>query len=114
MKNGERDRNDRAVAPSSDELDGWMRDSVAKIVKNLRDVPLLVHIYSKKNSGAGTTLLKMGRAVSEGDWPLIKGAWEQGEATAPEGIILVEELKDNKASKKDEGEERETSTKAWG
>lgn len=112
MSNGH--RNDRAISSSSDKLDGWMRDSVAEIVKNLRDVPLFVHIYSKKNSDAGTTLLKTERALSEEDWPLIKGKWEKGEATAPEGIILVEELKDKKGLKEQEGEGRQTSTKAWG
>lgn len=94
----------------SDNLDGWVRDSVVEIVKNLKKAPLLVHVYSQ-NSG-GLMELKTEEGVAE-NWPTVKKEWSEGERKSPDGIILVEELEDNKDLDL-EIEEEERETKAWG
>ncbi|KAK9283822.1 hypothetical protein L1049_012076 [Liquidambar formosana] len=96
-----------------EKIDEWMRDSVVEIVKNLREAPLLVQVYSKND---GATRLKTEKAVVD-DWPVVAGKWKDGEIPLPEGVILVEELKEKKDS--DEGDggdggEKEAITKAWG
>lgn len=97
----------------SDNLDGWVRDSVVEIVKNLKKAPLLVHVYSQ-NSG-GLMELKTEEGVAE-NWPTMKKEWREGERKSPDGIILVEELEDNKDLDLEiqEEEEEERETKAWG
>lgn len=73
-----------------EKLERWMKQSVVEIVKNLNGSPLFVHVYG---SGLGTTL-KAERAAAE-DWAQLKGKWVKGEEPCPEGIILVEELKED-------------------
>ncbi|GMH05026.1 hypothetical protein Nepgr_006866 [Nepenthes gracilis] len=92
-----------------EKFDRWMRDSVVEIVKNLPEAPLFVHVYG---GGAGTTM-KTEKAVAD-DWARIEGRWKRGEEPSPEGIILVEELKEEKGNS-DEGEGQiGESTKAFG
>lgn len=96
-----------------EKLDRWMKQSVVEIVKNLQEGPLFVHVYG---DGPWTTL-KPERAVTQ-DWAQLKSKWEKGDEPCPEGIILVEELKEEEEDKmgileEDEGQNGE-STKAWG
>ena len=91
-------------------LERWMKESVVEIVKNLNEAPLFVHVYG---SGLGTTL-KAERAAAE-DWAQLKGKWVKGEEPCPEGIILVEELKDGEVGVWEaDGGQNGDSTKAWG
>lgn len=95
-----------------EKFDRWMKESVEEIVKNLREAPLFVHVYG---GGPDETMLKTERAVAE-DWAHMKGKWVKGEEPLPEGIILVEEIKEEDKEgifEKDEGQNGE-STKAWG
>ncbi|XP_054788175.1 uncharacterized protein LOC129294086 [Prosopis cineraria] len=103
----DKDRRNDAV-DVHERLDGWMKDSVVEIVKNLREAPLLVQVYPKKNANGGeATALRTEKAEVD-DWPGVVQKWETGEAPLPEGVILVEELGD-------EGKEgKERTTKAWG
>lgn len=93
-----------------EKLERWMKQSVVEIVKNLNGSPLFVHVYG---SGLGTTL-KAERAAAE-DWAQLKGKWVKGEEPCPEGIILVEELKEDEMGiwEEEEGQNGK-STKAWG
>ena len=94
-------------------LDKWMHDSVVDIVKNLKEAPLLVQLYSNstgKGGGKATSMSTEKKAAAE-DWPAVKGKWEAGETPLPEGIIFVEELEGYQAEqeKREEG-----TTRAWG
>lgn len=97
------------VRTEPEKFDRWMKESVGEIVKNLREAPLFVHVY-----GGPDTRLKAERAVAE-DWNHLKGKWVKGEEPSPEGIILVEELKEGDVGvfEEDEGQNRDC-TKAWG
>ncbi|CAL5404749.1 unnamed protein product [Camellia sinensis] len=91
----------------SSNLDEWMRDSAAEIVKNLREAPLFVQIYAANNGGA--TRLETEKAVAE-DWPVVARRWKDGDTPSPDGLILVEEL----GGGDEEEEEEERVTRAWG
>ncbi|KAK2637222.1 hypothetical protein Ddye_032014 [Dipteronia dyeriana] len=108
-------------------IDEWMRHSVVEIVKNLREAPLLVHVYSDRDGGGNgngiSTRLRTEKASPE-DWLTIKTDWENGTTPKPEGVIFVEQLRDEGAiAVEEEEEESETSTdfggqseitRAWG
>ncbi|KAF8387999.1 hypothetical protein HHK36_026665 [Tetracentron sinense] len=108
---------------SSEKLDDWIRDSVVEIVRNIEEAPFLVHIYSKdrsESSATTTTRLEREKAGAE-SWPLIGKRWTEGKST-PDGIILVEELKDEEnrvGADQDKcncnnNSHQLHSTKAWG
>ncbi|XVF81962.1 hypothetical protein PTKIN_Ptkin16aG0004600 [Pterospermum kingtungense] len=92
-----------------DKIDEWMRDSVAEIVKKLPESPLLVHVYSDNNNR--TTKTRMEKPAKEDNWVLAKQKWETGETPMPDGVIFVEQIKE-------EDEEEETKSekvsRAWG
>lgn len=90
----------------SGKIGEWMNESVVDIVKNLKQAPLLVEIYSE--DGKGGVRIKTERAVEE-DWPIKKSEWEK---RSPDGLIFVGELggEDEKLVE----EEGEGITKAWG
>lgn len=88
-----------------DDLDGWVRGSVVEIVKNLKKAPLLAHVYCN-NGGLMEVITEKGFAE---DWPNLKKEWREGERKSPDGIILVEELKEN-----EDLDEEEKETKVWG
>jgi len=98
------------ISGGAKKFDRWMRESVTEIVKNLEEAPLLVHVYGDDLG----TRLKTEKAVAE-DWTQMKGKWVKGEEPSPEGIILVEELKEDDVGilEEDEGQFRDC-TKAWG
>lgn len=89
-------------------LDRWMRESVVEIVKNLREVPLLVQVFPKRNGETAT--LATEKVVVE-DWEAVKEKWDAGETPMPEGVIFVEELSGDEAEK---GKDNERTTKVWG
>lgn len=90
----------------SGKIDEWMNESVVDIVKNLKQAPLLVQIYS--DDGKGQVKIKTERAVEE-DWPMKKSEWEK---RSPDGLIFVGEL--GSEDEKLVEEEGEGITKAWG
>ncbi|KAJ0101722.1 hypothetical protein Patl1_06718 [Pistacia atlantica] len=92
-------------------IDEWMKNSVSDIVTNLREAPLLVHVYSDNGH---STRLKTEKAVSE-DWPSVKSKWEDGTTPFPEGVIFVKQLKDDKAEKESDSLMGESDfSRAWG
>ncbi|KAJ8552898.1 hypothetical protein K7X08_020291 [Anisodus acutangulus] len=94
----------------SRKLDEWMNESVVDIVKNLKQAPLLVHIYAEEDK----VKIKTERAVVE-DWPVVKSEWESGEKRSPDGLIFVGELgTDEEKDEKIAEESEEGITKAWG
>lgn len=108
----QRGKND--VVDAQERLDEWMRGSVAEIVKNLRDAPLLVQVYPKRKnnqSSCETTSLAMEKEAVAEDWPMLKEKWEAGETPLPEGVIFVEELA---GDEEEQGGEEERTTRAWG
>lgn len=94
-----------------EEMDDWMQESVSEIVKNLREAPLLVEVYSDRNGGG--TRVKTEKAVAE-DWPQIDANWKIGEAQSPEGIMLVEELNNEDEDSDDDDDDDENNTRLWG
>ncbi|CAK7339981.1 unnamed protein product [Dovyalis caffra] len=90
-------------------VDQWMRDSVVEIVKNLREAPLLVHVYAEESGK--TTMLKTEKAVVD-KWPGLIEKWEKRETQLPEGVIFVEKLEDH--DKDGDEREEEDVTRAWG
>ncbi|PRQ59623.1 hypothetical protein RchiOBHm_Chr1g0372231 [Rosa chinensis] len=94
----------------SEKVDEWMRDSVTEIVKNLREAPLLVHVYDGKEKRRMETEKK----VEEENWDALKGKWEAGEAPLPEGVIFVEELMDDGEVDGTEDSVIDGITRAWG
>ncbi|XVE86057.1 hypothetical protein DITRI_Ditri18aG0006000 [Diplodiscus trichospermus] len=86
----------------NDEIDEWMRDSVAEIVKRLPESPLLVHVYSENN----ITKTRMEKA-EENNWVLVNKKWQEGEIPMPDGVIFVDEIEE-------EEEKNEEVSRAWG
>nr|GLL28052.1 uncharacterized protein LOC109193963 [Ipomoea trifida] len=105
---------------AAEKLDRWMRGSVAEIVKNLTRAPLLVQVYSDGGEEENADV-RAERAVVE-EWPAVKGEWESGERRSPDGLIFVEELRDDGVNDDEEEsfngvnseEGNETVTRAWG
>ncbi|MFS7995394.1 hypothetical protein Hanom_Chr12g01117401 [Helianthus anomalus] len=83
---------DRIVSDDSD----LISISVTKIVKNIRQAPLLVQIYTNG-------VVKTEKAVTAEDW---RNVVSEKPWSSPEGIILVEELRD-KVDLDDSGDEDE-------
>lgn len=108
IKHGSEDRKSEAVVFEK-LVDEWMKNSVVEIVKNLREAPLLVRVFSDDDKKK--TTLKTEKAVEEENWGRIMEEWKRGSDRKPEGVIFVEQLRD-------EDEEEETSmdgvTRAWG
>ncbi|KAM3358126.1 hypothetical protein P3S68_021057 [Capsicum galapagoense] len=92
----------------SGKIDEWMEESMVDIVKNLKQAPLLVHIYA--DDGKGRVKIKTEKAVLE-DWTVVKSEWASGKKRSPDGLIFVGEI----GSEEEKiGEEEEGITKAWG
>jgi len=90
-----------------EKVEQWMRDSVVEIVNNLREAPLLVHVYAEESGGM--TVLKTEKEVAEEKWPGLMERWEKRETQLPDGVIFVEKLEDG-----EEEEEEDAITRAWG
>lgn len=85
-------------------IDSWVQDSVTDIVKNLKQAPLLVQIYSEFD---GTIKIQTEKAVVD-QWPAVRDEWRSGESKSPDGLIFVEELE------RESEELGEGVTRAWG
>ncbi|KAL0303969.1 UNVERIFIED_CONTAM: hypothetical protein Sradi_6265000 [Sesamum radiatum] len=91
----------------SGNIDSWMQESVADIVRNLKQAPLLVKIHSEND---GRVKIQTEKAIAK-DWPVLKSEWRRGESRSPDGLIFVEELEKNPDQDQDFGE---GVTRAWG
>ncbi|KAL3834755.1 hypothetical protein ACJIZ3_009491 [Penstemon smallii] len=85
-----------------------MQESVTEIVKNLKQGPLLVHIYS--DNEFEKVKIKTEKACL-GEWPVVKKEWENGELKSPDGLIFVEELDSENLNYQDC---EESMARAWG
>lgn len=74
------------VGVLTDNLDGWMRESVVEIVKSLKNSPLMVQVYCNES-----TEVKPEKTGSE-NWRDLEREWIDGERRSPDGIILVQQL----------------------
>ncbi|KAG8380972.1 hypothetical protein BUALT_Bualt06G0072000 [Buddleja alternifolia] len=106
--NDDSDRND---VISFEKIDSWMQESVQDIVKNLKQAPLLVQIYSENETGG--IKLRTEKAIID-DWPVLENDWRNGESKSPDGLIYVEELGKDCENLNEEFEEEDGVTKAWG
>lgn len=109
-----------AEAVAYEKLDEWMRESVVDIVKNLREAPLMVHLYGKKeergqNYGLSGRMVVQ-KAVAEEDWDVAMGKWEAADSPMPEGLIFVEKLAEQQQEEENDIGEAEADgvTRAWG
>ncbi|XP_047946063.1 uncharacterized protein LOC125192508 [Salvia hispanica] len=92
-------------------IDSWLQDSVPDIVKNLKQAPLLVQIYSGLDGGVR---IETEKAVAE-EWPAAREGWRSGESKSPDGLIFVEELeRGSELGEESESESKLGVTKAWG
>lgn len=95
------DDQQKEKAISSRNIDEWMKASMVDIVKNLKQAPLLVHVYANHEDDGGgqerlrtpPRMIKTERAMSE-RWPMMKSEWESGRTRTPDGLIFVQELRD--------------------
>lgn len=98
---------------SPEKLEQWMRDSVGEIVRNIGEAPFLVHIFAGRGGGGQETGVRLEReAATPEEWPRIRKRWYDG-SPRPDGVILVEELKDEEKEEEEEAE-RATSAAASG
>ncbi|OIV98069.1 hypothetical protein TanjilG_09562 [Lupinus angustifolius] len=98
-------------------LDVWMRESVVEIVKNLKEAPLLVQVYTKNKNveGETSTSVTTEKKVVVEDWTAVKERWETGETPLPEGVIFVEEIGSDESPENGSDEVREErTTRVWG
>lgn len=105
-----------AFSEAQERLDEWMRESVVEIVKNLKEAPLLVQVYTNKRKSSErepSTATSTEKKVVVEDWPAAKERWEAGETPLPEGVIFVEELGGDEEAENDGGR-KERTTKVWG
>lgn len=71
-----------------EKVEGWMRDSIAEIVRNIGEAPFLVHLFSGDD---GLTVRREPAAPES--WPDVRRRWGPGgQQRRPDGIILVEQL----------------------
>ncbi|WMV31203.1 hypothetical protein MTR67_024588 [Solanum verrucosum] len=105
-------------------LDDWMNASMVDIVKNLKQAPLLVHIYANEDEDdddreprrSSPLWIKTERALFE-NWPMMKNEWESGKTRTPDGLIFVEELRDEENNENHnilQEDADEVLTKSWG
>nr|XP_043635012.1 uncharacterized protein LOC122606112 [Erigeron canadensis] len=95
---------DKEYYDRKDKLDEWVQGSVTEIVKNIRQVPLLVQIYANGE-------VKTEKAVKSKSWPNVI---TERSSSPPEGIILVEEIKESKNQEYSFELNEEGGTKAFG
>ncbi|TMX02172.1 hypothetical protein EJD97_022512 [Solanum chilense] len=95
-------------------------DRIVDIVKNLKQAPLLVHIYANEEEmedddrESSRLWIKTERALFE-NWAMMKNEWESGRTRTPDGLIFVEELRDDEDLDLDlDSDSDEVLMKSWG
>ncbi|RLN16260.1 hypothetical protein C2845_PM02G04610 [Panicum miliaceum] len=72
-----------------EKVEGWMRESIAEIVRHIGEAPFLVHLFSSDDDD-GVTVRR--EPVSPESWPDVQRRWGPGGQRRPDGIILVEQV----------------------
>ena len=70
-------------------VEGWMRESIAEIVRHVGEAPFLVHLF--QDDGREGVTVEREPASSEA-WPDVRRRWGNGGQRRPDGIILVEQV----------------------
>ncbi|KAI3748917.1 hypothetical protein L6452_12341 [Arctium lappa] len=86
-----------------DKLEEWVRGSVTEIVKNIRQAPLLLQIYANGE-------VKTEKAMKAKSWPNVISE----RSSSPDGIILVEELGENRDDESSREFKENGGTRAFG
>jgi hypothetical protein len=76
-----------------EQVEGWMRESIAEIVRNIGNAPFLVHLFSDDDGNGERVTVQREPAAPE-SWPDVRRRWGPGGQRRPDGIILVEQLAD--------------------
>ncbi|KAL6637803.1 hypothetical protein ACP70R_025375 [Stipagrostis hirtigluma subsp. patula] len=87
-KGGEEDEVVEKV--EEEKVEGWMRESIAEIVRNIGEAPFLVHLFSSDDGGERVTVQREPAAPES--WPDVRRRWGPGGQRRPDGIILVERV----------------------
>ncbi|XP_066330098.1 uncharacterized protein [Miscanthus floridulus] len=91
-----------------EKVEGWMRESIAEIVRHIGEAPFLVHLFSS-DDGEGERLTVRREPAAPESWPDVRRRWGPGGQRRPDGIILVEQVAaDGGASAS------EAARKVWG
>ncbi|KAF8674262.1 hypothetical protein HU200_048084 [Digitaria exilis] len=86
---GRGDEEEEELEKVGEKVEGWMRESIAEIVRNIGEAPFLVHLFSSDDN-AGVTMRR--EPASPESWPDVRRRWGPGGQRRPDGIILVEQL----------------------
>jgi len=87
---GRGDGNDEELEKVGEEkVEGWMRESIAEIVRHIGEAPFLVHLFSSDDDD-GVTVRR--EPASPESWPDVQRRWGPGGQRRPDGIILVEQV----------------------
>ncbi|CAM0876086.1 unnamed protein product [Alopecurus aequalis] len=71
-----------------EKVEGWMRESIAEIVRHVGEAPFLVHLF--QDGREGVTVER--ESASSETWPDVRRRWGTGGQRRPDGIILVEQV----------------------
>ncbi|XP_066386173.1 uncharacterized protein [Miscanthus floridulus] len=74
-----------------EKVEGWMRASIAEIVRHIGEAPFLVHLFSSDDGEGERITVRREPAVPE-SWPDVRRRWGPGGQRRPDGIILVEQV----------------------
>jgi hypothetical protein len=74
-----------------EKVEGWMRESIAEIVRHIGEAPFLVHLFSS-DDGEGERLTVRREPAAPEIWPDVRRRWGPGGQRRPDGIILVEQV----------------------
>lgn len=72
-----------------EKVEGWMRESIAEIVRHIGEAPFLVHLFSGDD---GERLTVRREPAAPESWPDVRRRWGPGGQRRPDGIILVEQV----------------------
>ncbi|XP_051179247.1 uncharacterized protein [Lolium perenne] len=88
---GESD-DEEAEEVGEERVEGWMRESIAEIVRHVGEAPFLVHLFRDNDRDGGGVTVQREPASAE-TWPDVRRRWGKGGAQRrPDGIILVEQV----------------------
>lgn len=74
-----------------EKVEGWMRQSIAEIVRHIGEAPFLVHLFSSDDGECERVTVRREPAAPE-SWQDVRRRWGPGGQRRPDGIILVEQV----------------------
>uniref|UniRef100_A0ACD5WBJ1 Uncharacterized protein n=1 Tax=Avena sativa TaxID=4498 RepID=A0ACD5WBJ1_AVESA len=82
------EEDDEEEEVGEERVEGWMRESIAEIVRHVGEAPFLVHLF--RDGREGVTVQR--EPASAETWPDVRRRWGTGNQRRPDGIILVEQV----------------------